>query len=186
MWGSILEDNPGWSFQRGWSPPASPGPWRLTRNWRRNTSLVSPALLTGAVLLSSEYLLALEAASVFRCGRHPAASPHFPLCRPWQQSGFVCGVMFCVRPLRFWVPGDVVSLSAFVHVIHGLDSGYICLVLGLVFFGSNYFIFFCENLGKSQNWAAATTTTIFTKFKIPANKCRKDDRTRSAIWHLQW
>lgn len=110
MWASLLEENPGWSLSisnglvhssfsrlcRG--PTTGEGtllPWILVDSptTGEGTPLISPARLKGPTLLSSEYLLALlRPLLITGLLDYPVASPCFPLCRLWQQTGFVCGV----------------------------------------------------------------------------------------------
>lgn len=110
MWGSLLEENPGWSLSiskglvyssfsrlcRG--PTTGEGallPWILVDSptTGEGTPLISPALLKGAhPAVQWIPVGSFEASPLYRSVGYPVASPCFPLCRLRQQTGFVCGV----------------------------------------------------------------------------------------------
>ena len=66
--------------------------------------------------------------------------------------------------------------------LYRLSTGW---VLGVCLdFFVELFHLFLRIWEKSPNHAAATITTIFTKSKLPADRCRKDDRIRIAPFGL--
>lgn len=77
---------------------------------------------------------------IFRSVTHSIANPCFPLCRLWQQTGFVCGV--CVLSASTFVLELLGLLCHLVllYITNGLDSESVCLAF--FFFWTSCFITF--------------------------------------------
>lgn len=64
----------------------------LPHYWRRNTSHFTCSSQRAHPAVQWIPVGSFEASPHYRSVGYPVASPCFPLCRLWQQTGFVCGV----------------------------------------------------------------------------------------------
>lgn len=106
---------------------------------KENLSLFHMLFSKEPILLSSEYLLA----SHFQvCYTLYSQSWLSPVQGPAADRFCLWGMCFFCLHFCFWVPGAVVSLSAFVHVTNGLGSGSVCLACFFFFFLDKLFHIF--------------------------------------------